>query len=902
MSSEEHVIIEEEVKEDGELKAGQNNFSKKFGNALRRSKRLMSGRKRQQSKNESLDKENVAPDSTIQESETTDAPRIEITESNGDVDKPKQRKVSQTFFSTEKQIEIDGKKIKEVEVTGEKSPEPIDMKKQKKLVRKKSLDHAELNVPCRDLGRADHEGWLLKKSGGHGLVPVGWKRYWCVVKVQKIYCYKTSFDIAADYAIAIQNYTVENATEKKKIAFRLKPKNEDSKLAVFAGESEDEVNNWMETLNKVLSGVDISHKDDNEIPEYEDRKRMYSSATKPEDHPGRKRQSSAFPTETETTGMPAGFGTRTSSTSQPRVRKTSAGGAPPVSCLAIGSMFKPLEEPTDGETPTKEDVQLKDLLYKEVTVTPSDTPETDRKKQEDLDKLNAEIEKLNTDMLVLDKNGERKDGSETTPEPVRKASIPTSEVEEPVTVDVKREEKDLVAEDSVQLEVKDDSGDKKTTSQLFNDLEIKANETPSESQAEVKAEETNEPVLNVTASVDEKKPIELSVDESPVAKTSEAPKNVEITTEVIITEVKEENDGPVDGAPVTRESTEIDAETVITRLEEEKKKEEPKQDEEEASVETSERKEESSKEENKNEEVLESTVVTSESVSAVEQTVDSIVQEVSSSKDDNKSVVRDVTEPETQNKESLEVVSSESVKISESVNESSSGVEETKDVTVVVGTKEVTNNAEETSINTKEPVAIADEAAKDAEDGTKGSEDTTTTIEQVIVDTDEVAKAVEEGEVKAEEEKEELVAATKKVETEVTTPEVVEASANEGKNEVVAPLATKEEDDDDNVTQEDVTIVTETSANDSSERTVTESASAEIVVVNPVTNSGDINAELSTEEKKKSVDLGEDLDIPSLDMGDSSLTDEINIELNISKSSNTTENATTQPNGHIAEV
>lgn len=53
--------------------------------------------------------------------------------------------------------------IKEVEVTGEKSPEPIDMKKQKKLVRKKSLDHAELNVPCRDLGRADHEGWLLKK-------------------------------------------------------------------------------------------------------------------------------------------------------------------------------------------------------------------------------------------------------------------------------------------------------------------------------------------------------------------------------------------------------------------------------------------------------------------------------------------------------------------------------------------------------------------------------------------------------------------------------------------------------------------------------------------------------------------------------------------------------------------
>ena len=56
--------------------------------------------------------------------------------------------------------------IKEVEVTGEKSPEPADMKKQKKLTKKKSIDPNELQVSCRDLGKADHEGWLLKK-GNH---------------------------------------------------------------------------------------------------------------------------------------------------------------------------------------------------------------------------------------------------------------------------------------------------------------------------------------------------------------------------------------------------------------------------------------------------------------------------------------------------------------------------------------------------------------------------------------------------------------------------------------------------------------------------------------------------------------------------------------------------------------
>ena len=56
--------------------------------------------------------------------------------------------------------------IKEVEVTGEKSPESADMKKQKKLTKKKSIDPNELQVSCRDLGKADHEGWLLKK-GNH---------------------------------------------------------------------------------------------------------------------------------------------------------------------------------------------------------------------------------------------------------------------------------------------------------------------------------------------------------------------------------------------------------------------------------------------------------------------------------------------------------------------------------------------------------------------------------------------------------------------------------------------------------------------------------------------------------------------------------------------------------------
>jgi len=43
-----------------------------------------------------------------------------------------------------------------------------------------------------------------------------WKKFWVVIKNGKLYCYKTSFNIAADYLLNVSDYTVDNATEKKK--------------------------------------------------------------------------------------------------------------------------------------------------------------------------------------------------------------------------------------------------------------------------------------------------------------------------------------------------------------------------------------------------------------------------------------------------------------------------------------------------------------------------------------------------------------------------------------------------------------------------------------------------------------------------------------------------------------
>ena len=57
---------------------------------------------------------------------------------------------------------------------------------------------------------------IIFTAGGHGIVPVSWKKFWVVIKLGKLYCYKTSFNIAADYLLNIHDYTVDNASEKKK--------------------------------------------------------------------------------------------------------------------------------------------------------------------------------------------------------------------------------------------------------------------------------------------------------------------------------------------------------------------------------------------------------------------------------------------------------------------------------------------------------------------------------------------------------------------------------------------------------------------------------------------------------------------------------------------------------------
>merc|ERR1711962_874183 len=286
-----------------------------------------------------------------------------------------------TVYSEETEDYYNGKNIKVVEVTGEKTNSHA-MVKQKKGS-SKSSEKLDLNIACLNLGKSDHEGWLSKKVGGHGIVR--WKRKWCVLKDCKLYLYETSFDKSADHIYNVKEYTVVDVEEKKKCAFGLKPSSQDLKTTVFCGEQED---------------VDT-------VPDYEERKRVFSSTDAPKISKQPSKRHSAFQKETETTGMPATFANRTQSTSGAQ-RSRSISGKNDTSILGVGSMFKPLEEDEDSPTTTtttttKQNGSAVNVSYKELenevntsAVAVEKEKVDGRKPSNELETLIKEVEQLKT--------------------------------------------------------------------------------------------------------------------------------------------------------------------------------------------------------------------------------------------------------------------------------------------------------------------------------------------------------------------------------------------------------------------------------------------------------------------------------------------------------------------------
>ncbi|XP_065600648.1 connector enhancer of kinase suppressor of ras 1 isoform X2 [Cyrtonyx montezumae] len=113
-------------------------------------------------------------------------------------------------------------------------------------------------VSCRDLGRVDCDGWLLKKKDHVGFMAQKWKRCWFVLKGHTLYWYNHPNDDKAAGLINVATYNLESTREqKKKYVFQLS--HEKYKPFVFAAETLADLSTWVSRLITAKTKYALAH-------------------------------------------------------------------------------------------------------------------------------------------------------------------------------------------------------------------------------------------------------------------------------------------------------------------------------------------------------------------------------------------------------------------------------------------------------------------------------------------------------------------------------------------------------------------------------------------------------------------------------------------------------------------
>ncbi|NXI77434.1 CNKR1 kinase, partial [Rhipidura dahli] len=153
-------------------------------------------------------------------------------------------------------------------------------------------------VSCRDLGRVDCDGWLLKKKDHVGFMAQKWKRCWFVLKGHTLYWYNHPNDERAAGLINVATYNLESTREqKKKYVFQLC--HQTYKPFVFAAETLADLSMWVSRLVTAKTKYTLAHQ---AVPDKEEDCYSETEAEDPEDEPPKHRSDSVR----SCTGEPCG--------------------------------------------------------------------------------------------------------------------------------------------------------------------------------------------------------------------------------------------------------------------------------------------------------------------------------------------------------------------------------------------------------------------------------------------------------------------------------------------------------------------------------------------------------------------------------------------------------------------
>ncbi|NXG95250.1 CNKR1 kinase, partial [Loxia leucoptera] len=134
-------------------------------------------------------------------------------------------------------------------------------------------------VSCRDLGRVDCDGWLLKKKEHVGFMAQKWKRCWVVLKGHTLYWYNHPNDERAAGLINVATYNLESTREqKKKYVFQLC--HQTYKPFVFAAETLADLSMWVSRLVAAKTKHTLAHQ---AVPDKEEDCYSETEAEDPDD-------------------------------------------------------------------------------------------------------------------------------------------------------------------------------------------------------------------------------------------------------------------------------------------------------------------------------------------------------------------------------------------------------------------------------------------------------------------------------------------------------------------------------------------------------------------------------------------------------------------------------------------
>ncbi|XP_023796701.1 LOW QUALITY PROTEIN: connector enhancer of kinase suppressor of ras 1, partial [Cyanistes caeruleus] len=134
-------------------------------------------------------------------------------------------------------------------------------------------------ISCRDLGRVDCDGWLLKKKDHVGFMAQKWKRCWFVLKGHTLYWYNHPNDERAAGLINVATYNLESTREqKKKYVFQLC--HQTYKPFVFAAETLADLSMWVSRLVTAKTKYTLAHQ---AVPDKEEDCYSETEAEDPDD-------------------------------------------------------------------------------------------------------------------------------------------------------------------------------------------------------------------------------------------------------------------------------------------------------------------------------------------------------------------------------------------------------------------------------------------------------------------------------------------------------------------------------------------------------------------------------------------------------------------------------------------